>query len=141
MTKNLEQQIRQRSKFQFTDILGKGRIRNLMYEYDCLRDRKNAEILRLKQITLSQSAAVTEMVMRVSELEKENKLLRGYTVESDRAKKNMLDKYLQSESKLSKVSEDFGTLSEKYEQLKQDHEELLAQFRKHCPDLPVTEVM
>lgn len=141
MTKNLEQQIRQRSKFQFTDILGKGRIRNLMYEYDCLRDRKNAEILRLKQITLSQSAAVTEMVMRVSELEKENKLLRGYTVESDRAKKNMLDKYLQSESKLSKVSEDFDTLSEKYEQLKRDHDELLVQFRKHCPDLPVTEVM
>ena len=101
MTKTLEQEIKKRSKFQFTDPLGKGRIRNLVFEYDCLRDRKNTEINWLKDITVRQAEAVTSMVLRTAALEKENAKLRKCIEEGDRARKSLANKLALAEARLA----------------------------------------
>ena len=101
MTKTLEQEVKTRTKFQFTDPLGKGRIRNLIYEYDCLRTRKNKEINWLKDITVHQAEAVTSMVIRTNELEKENAMLRRCVKEGDQARKNLANKLAIAEAKIA----------------------------------------
>ena len=101
MTKTLEQEIKKRSKFQFTDPLGKGRIRNLMYEYDCLRTKKNKEINWLKDITVRQAEAVTSMVIRTEMLEKQNAKLRKCIEEGDNARKSLASKLAIAEAKLA----------------------------------------
>lgn len=98
MTKTLEQEIKKRARFQFTDPLGKGRIRNLVYEYDCLRTRKNKEIDWLKDITVHQAEAVTSMVIRTAALEKENAMLRKCIEEGDKARKNLARKLAVAEA-------------------------------------------
>ena len=113
MTKTLEQQIRQRSRFQFTDAFGKGRIRNLMYEYDCLRIRKNKEIAWLKEITIHQAEAVTSMVIRTNQLEHENAMLRDAVKNGDEARKNLAKKLAMSEARLAELERDYLDLKNK----------------------------
>lgn len=108
MTKELEQQIKKRARFQFTDAFGKWRIRNLMYEYDCMRKRKNAEIERLNQITIHQAEAVTAMVIRTSELEKENVMLRRCVKEGDEARKSLARKLAMAESEIVALKNKYG---------------------------------
>lgn len=109
MTKELEQQIRKRARFQLTDAFGKGRIRNLMYEYDCMRTRKNEEIATLKDISIRQAEAVTSMVIRSAELEKENAMLRRCVKEGDEARKNLAKKLSVAESKIAALTSKYGT--------------------------------
>ena len=54
----LEENIQLVSKFCFNDPFGKGRIRNLMYEYDCMLKRKNEEIERLRTIVDNQAITI-----------------------------------------------------------------------------------
>lgn len=117
MTKTLEQQIRQRSRFQLTDAFGKGRIRNLMYEYDCLRTRKNKEINWLKDITVHQAEAVTSMVIRSNQLEQENAMLRKCIKEGDEARKSLAKKLSMSEARLAELEQDYLVLKNKEPEL------------------------
>lgn len=57
-SEEFEEQIKWRSAFSFNDFFGKGRIRNLMYEYKHMLDRKNAEIKELKTIVEHQSITI-----------------------------------------------------------------------------------
>ena len=106
MTKTLEQEIKNRTKFQFTDPLGKGRIRNLMFEYDALRTRKTKEINWLKDVTVKQAEAVTSMVIRTNKLEQENAMLKRCVEEGDKARKNLANKLAIAEAKLAARMED-----------------------------------
>lgn len=115
MTKTLEQQIRQRSRFQFTDAFGKGRIRNLMYEYDCLRTRKNKEIAWLKEITINQAEAVTSMVIKTNQLEHENAMLLEAVKSGDEARKSLAKKLAVSEARLAELERDYLDLKSKEE--------------------------
>ena len=115
MTQELERQIQQRTKFQFTDPLGKGRIRNLMWEYDCLRRRKNDEIEGLKDIAVRQAEAVTSMVIRANKLEKENEMLREAIRKSDEVRKNLAKKLSIVESEKVSLEMDYLNLKNKYE--------------------------
>ena len=54
----LEKSIQYVAKFCFNDPFGKGRIRNLMYEYDCMLKRKNEEIETARDILHKQSIAI-----------------------------------------------------------------------------------
>lgn len=112
MTKTLEDQIRQRCKFQVTDAFGKGRIRNLMYEYDCLRNRKNKEINWLKDITVRQAEAVTTMVVRTNDLEKENAMLRKCVKEGDQARKNLAHKLSIMEAAYTELKNKYGEVED-----------------------------
>lgn len=114
MTKTLEEQIRNRAKFQFTDAFGKGRIRNLMYEYDCLRTRKNKEINRLKDITVHQAEAVTSMVIRAHQLEKENAMLRECIQKSDEVRKDLAKKLAIAEAERTSLEMDYVNLKNKF---------------------------
>lgn len=67
----LEKKIQHVSKFCFNDPIGKGRIRNLMYEYECLRDRKNLEIAELKEFSLGQAKLISALATRIQVLEKQ----------------------------------------------------------------------
>ena len=140
MTKDLEQEIQQRARFQIDDIFGKARIRKALYEYDCLRRNKNQEIDRLKEITVRQSEAVTAMVVKTHSLEKENALLKSYIEKNDEAKKNMSRNNAILEKDRNELEEMYLELKRKHELLIEDHDRLLNILRERCPDLEASEV-
>lgn len=107
--KTLEQQIKNRQRFDLRDPLGRGRIRNLVYEYDALRNLKNKEIARLKDVVTNQAEAVTCMVVRANELEKENQMLRRCVKEGDEARKSLAKKLAMAESEISVLKNKYGT--------------------------------
>lgn len=113
MTKELEKEIKSRSRFQFTDPFGKGRIRNLVWEYDVLRKRKNEQIEWLKDVAIRQAEAVNIMVIRTQALEKENKRLQEAIKKGDEARKNLAKKLAIAESELASMEMDYINLKNK----------------------------
>jgi hypothetical protein len=109
MIKDLEARIKENTRIQLTDLFGKGRIRKQMYEYDCMRTRKNEEIATLKDISIRQAEAVTSMVIRSAELEKENAMLRRCVKEGDEARKSLANKLAMAESEISALKNKYGT--------------------------------
>lgn len=109
MIKDLEVRIKENTRIQLTDLFGKGRIRKQMYEYDCMKTRKNEEIATLKDISIRQAEAVTSMVIRSAELEKENAMLRRCVKEGDEARKNLAKKLSVAESKIAALTSKYGT--------------------------------
>lgn len=103
--KSLEDRIKENTKIQLTDLFGKGRIRKQMWEYDMMKTNKNREIERLQIIAASQSKAVNAMVIRAEQLEKENAMLRGYIAESDKVKRDILNRLSIANAELAKLKE------------------------------------
>lgn len=68
----LEKKVKYRSKFSLNDFFGKGRIRNLMYEYECMRNRKDEEIAKLKEVISAQAITIHELPKQILELQKKN---------------------------------------------------------------------
>ena len=105
MIKSLEDRIKENTKIQLGDLFGKGRIRKQMWEYDTMKTNKNREIERLQIIAASQSKAVNAMVIRTEQLEKENAMLRSYIAESDKVKRDILNRLSIAEAKLAAKKE------------------------------------
>lgn len=68
----LGKEIQCRTKFSIDDIFGKRRIRNLIYECEVIRDRKNTKIAELDEIVTKQSIAIDRLTEEVLELKKKN---------------------------------------------------------------------
>lgn len=115
MTKELEKQIKKNTRFQFTDPIGRGRIRKLMYEYNCMLTNKNKQIDWLKDITVNQAEAVTAMILRTQKLEKESEMLREAIKKGDEARKNLSKKLSISEAEKVSLEMDYINLKNKIE--------------------------
>lgn len=147
ITKTLDQYIHDKSKFDITDIFGKGRIRKAMYEYHDLKKRTEEELERNKVIMYSQAQSVTDLVGKVRELEEENAYLKSYIRESDTTKESLLAKKVKAENLAEKYHQESLTLTEKngtlvekisqmeqaYKELSEVHEKLLSSI-KNTPD-------
>lgn len=147
ITTTLDQYIREKSRFDFTDIFGKGRIRKAMYEYHDLKKRTSEELERNKTIMYSQAQSVTDLVGKIRVLEEENTYLKNYIRESDSSKNSLLAKKVKAENLAEKYHEESlslakknGTLVERiakmekdYKELSEVHENLLEKI-KNTPD-------
>lgn len=147
ITTTLDQYIREKSRFDFTDIFGKGRIRKAMYEYHDLKKRTSEELERNKIIMYSQAQSVTDLVGKIRVLEEENAYLKNYIRESDSSKNSLLAKKVKAENLAEKYHEESlslakknGTLVERiakmekdYKELSEVHENLLEKI-KNTPD-------
>lgn len=147
ITTTLDQYIREKSRFDFTDIFGKGRIRKAMYEYHDLKKRTSEELERNKIIMYSQAQSVTDLVGKIRVLEEENAYLKNYIRESDSSKNSLLAKKVKAENLAEKYHEESLSLAEKngtlveriakmekdYKELSEVHENLL-KIIKNTPD-------
>ncbi len=147
ITKTLDQYIHDKSKFDFTDIFGKGRIRKAMYEYHDLKKRTSEELEKNKTIMYAQAQSVTDLVGKIRGLEEENAYLKSYIRETDASKNSLLAKKVKAENLAEKyhqeslkLAEKNGTLVEKiaklekdYKELSEVHEDLLEKI-KNTPD-------
>lgn len=147
ITKTLDQYIHDKSKFDFTDIFGKGRIRKAMYEYHDLKRRSEDEREKAKTIMYAQAQSVTDLVGKIRDLENENKSLKDYIRVNDSAKnhlwekKNEADKLIEQYSEQIKKYEDENTmlraklqlLQGDFDELSKLHEKLVSELNEH-PD-------
>lgn len=147
ITKTLDQYIHDKSKFDFTDIFGKGRIRKAMYEYYDLKKHTKDELEKNKLIMYSQAQSVTDLVAKVRSLEDENKYLKDYIRVNDGAKNNLWEKKNAAEktiedqsSQIEKLEDENTMLSAKLQLLQGDfdelsklHEKLVSELNEH-PD-------
>lgn len=147
ITKTLDQYIHDKSKFDFTDIFGKGRIRKALYEYHDLKKRTSDELEKNKTIMYAQAQSVTDLVGKIRGLEEENAYLKSYIRETDASKNGLLAKKVKAENLAEKyhqeslkLAEKNGTLVEKiaklekdYKELSEVHEDLLEKI-KNTPD-------
>lgn len=131
ITKTLDQYIHDKSKFDFTDIFGKGRIRKAMYEYHDLKRRYEDEREKTKTIMYAQAQSVTDLVGKIRMLEEENTYLKSYIRETDASKNSLLAKKVKAENLAEKyhqealtLAEKNGTLVEKIAKLEKDYQEL-----------------
>lgn len=148
ITKTLDQYIHDKSKFDFTDIFGKGRIRKALYEYYDLKKRTSEELEKNKTIMYAQAQSVTDLVGKIRGLEEENAYLKSYIRETDASKNSLLIKKVKAENLAEryhqeslKLAEKNGTLVEKIAKLEKDYKELsevhetLLEKIKNTPDL------
>ena len=131
ITKTLDQYIHDKSKFDFTDIFGKGRIRKALYEYHDLKKRTSEELEKNKTIMYAQAQSVTDLVGKIRVLEEENVYLKNYIRESDSSKNSLLTKKVKAENLAEKyhqesltLAEKNGTLTEKIAKMEQEYKEL-----------------
>ncbi len=76
LTEAVKKKIRDRSHIKLDDIFGQARIRKTMYEYECLRQNKDAKIECHEWIIDGLGEDITRMIDKISELENENEALR-----------------------------------------------------------------
>jgi predicted RNase H-like nuclease (RuvC/YqgF family) len=147
ITKTLDQYISEKSKFDLTDIFGKGRIREAMYEYHDLKKRTSEELEKNKTIMYAQAQSVTDLVGKIRGLEEENAYLKSYIRETDTSKNSLLEKKVKAENLAEKYHEEAltlaeknGTLLERIAKLEKDYQELsevhdgLIEKIKNTPD-------
>lgn len=147
ITKTLDQYISEKSKFDLTDIFGKGRIRKAMYEYHDLKKRTSEELEKNKTIMYAQAQSVTDLVGKIRGLEEENAYLKSYIRETDTSKNSLLAKKVKAENLAEKyhqealtLAEKNGTLVERIAKLERDYQELsevhdgLIEKIKNTPD-------
>lgn len=147
LTRSLEMYIKDKTRFDPSDILGKGRIRKLIYEYQDLKERSARKIDEQQTIMHAQAQSVTKLLGNLSALEDENKYLKSYIKESDVTKNSLLAKKVKAENLAQQYHEEAlslaeknGTLVEKIAKLEQDYKELsevhekLLESIKNTPD-------
>ena len=147
ITKTLDQYISEKSRFDLTDIFGKGRIRKAMYEYHDLKKRTSEELEKNKTIMYAQAQSVTDLVGKIRGLEEENAYLKSYIRETDASKNSLLDKKVKAEKLAEKYHQEALTLAEKngtlveriaklekdYQEMSEVHDSLLEKI-KNSPD-------
>lgn len=131
LTRSLEMYIKDKTRFDPNDILGKGRIRKLIFEYQDLKERSARKIDEQQTIMHAQAQSVTKLLGNLSALEDENKYLKSYIKESDATKNSLLAKKVKAENLAQQYHEEAlslaeknGTLVEKIKQMEKDYEEL-----------------
>lgn len=147
LTRSLEMYIKDKTRFDLSDILGKGRIRKLIFEYQDLKERSARKIDEQQTIMHAQAQSVTKLLGNLSSLEDENKYLKSYIKESDATKNSLLAKKVKAENLAQQYHEEAlslaeknGTLVEKIAKLEQDYKELsevhekLLESIKNTPD-------
>ena len=153
LTRSLEMYIKDKTRFDPSDIWGKGRIRKLIFEYQDLKERSARKIDEQQTIMHAQAQSVTKLLGNISALEDENKYLKSYIKESDATKNSLLAKKVKAENLAQQYHEEAlslaeknGTLVEKIKQLEKDYEELsqvhenLLSSIKNNPDLNQLEI-
>ena len=146
-TRSLEMYIKDKTRFDPSDIFGKGRIRKLCYEYQDLKERSARKIDEQQTIMHAQAQSVTKLLGNISALEDENAYLKRYIKESDVTKENLQRKKREADMALREcqlvrdtLAEKNGTLVEKIAKLEQDYKELsevhekLLESIKNTPD-------
>lgn len=147
LTRSLEMYIKDKTRFDPSDILGKGRIRKLIFEYQDLKERSARKIDEQQTIMHAQAQSVTKLLGNISALEDENTYLKRYIKESDVSKSSLLAKKVQAENLAEKCQEEIQSLTDKnatlaakiykmeqdYKELSEVHEKLLESI-KNTPD-------
>ena len=147
ITRSLEMYIKDKTKFDPSDIWGKGRIRKLIYEYQDLKERSARKIDEQQTIMHAQAQSVTKLLGNISALEEENAYLKRYIKESDASKNSLLAKKVKAENLAEKYQEEIQALTDKnttlvariykmeqdYKELSEVHESLLEGI-KNAPD-------
>lgn len=147
VTRSLEMYIKDKTRFDPSDIFGKGRIRKLCYEYQDLKERSARKIDEQQTIMHAQAQSVTKLLGNINALEDENAYLKRYIKESDVTKENLQRKKREADMALREcqldrdaLAEKNGTLVEKIAKLEQDYKELsevhekLLESIKNTPD-------
>ena len=147
VTRSLEVYIKDKTRFDPSDIFGKGRIRKLCYEYQDLKERSARKIDEQQTIMHAQAQSVTKLLGNINALEDENAYLKRYIKESDATKENLLRKKREADmalrecqDALDQLAEKNGTLVERIAKLEQDYKELsevhekLLESIKNTPD-------
>ena len=131
ITRSLEVYIKDKTRFDPSDIFGKGRIRKLCYEYQDLKERSTRKIDEQRTIMHAQAQSVTKLLGNISALEDENAYLKRYIKESDATKNSLLAKKVKAENLAQQYHEEAlslaeknGTLVERIAKLEQDYKEL-----------------
>ena len=147
ITRSLEVYIKDKTRFDPSDIFGKGRIRKLCYEYQDLKERSARKIDEQQTIMHAQAQSVTKLLGNISTLEDENAYLKRYIKDSDATKNSLLAKKVKAENLAQQYHEEAlslaeknGTLVERIAKLEQDYKELsevhekLLENIKNTPD-------
>lgn len=147
MDQDLDRRIRRHTRFDITDIFGKGRIRKLMYEYDNLKWTYQKEVEHDSEIINGQAAAVTAVVEKLTAAEKEIEYLKAYIRESDSAKQNMQKNRMDAERRVSKLADENDELKTELAKLNAEHhdlinlhEKLLELIKKERPDIDLDSI-
>lgn len=147
ITRSLEVYIKDKTRFDPSDIFGKGRIRKLCYEYQDLKERSARKIDEQQTIMHAQAQSVAKLLGNISALEDENAYLKRYIKESDASKNSLLAKKVKAENLAEKYQEENQSLTDKnatlvariykmekdYKELSEVHEKLLESL-KNAPD-------
>lgn len=147
LTRSLEMYIKDKTRFDPSDIFGKGRIRKLIFEYQDLKERSARKIDEQQTIMHAQAQSVTKLLGNISALEDENAYLKRYIKESDATKENLQRKKHEADIALRTCQLDRDAIVEKnqtlvdriakleqdYKELSEVHEKLLESI-KNTPD-------
>lgn len=150
MAESVREFTKKYARFDFSDIFGIGRLRELAYQMKMQEINYDAEMTRLREINDSQAKAVTVMVCQLSETEERNRDLSNYIRAADEAKKNLMEKKMMAESRQTALENELEKTKSKldelrdikssYDQLSKEYELLMMKLKESNPDISPEEL-